>query len=304
MSQADKLLNSLSENDITSYTVDPALEEHIIIDSDRNVIVPDSLRRIAVQGDHNIETVTFDCPRYWDGHDMSKMVVYINYACSDGVIGNAVATNVVVDEHDPSIMHFDWTIMGDVTRVEGFLTFLVCIKKVTPSSSVNGNGLNVEIVDGELVISEGVGSNRHWHSELCNDMYISKGLELPDDYVRSHPDILTQILMFNADIIELNRVTMQRAAVYLGSGDMPDGYNVQIDPDGDDVYSLSVEELNYIVTLVLANLPDQSAISIDKTMSDTSTNPVQNKAIKAYIDDLIGDVESAISEINDIIGGA
>jgi hypothetical protein len=118
MSNVNTLLNSFSDEDISTYTANPETEEHIVIDQDRNIIVPDSLKRIAVQYDHNIETVTFDCPRYWDGHDMSKMVVYINFACPDGVIGSAIATNVYVDEIDPTIMHFDWTIMSETTRVE------------------------------------------------------------------------------------------------------------------------------------------------------------------------------------------
>ena len=35
-----------------------------------------------------------------------------------------------------------------------------------------------------------------------------------------------------------------------------------------------------------------SSITVDTTMSDTSTNPVQNKVIKAYIDGLVGNVEA------------
>ena len=46
-------------------------EPHIVIDSHRAITVPEQLKRIAVQFDHNFETVTFDCPRYWDGHDLS-----------------------------------------------------------------------------------------------------------------------------------------------------------------------------------------------------------------------------------------
>ena len=34
------------------------------------------------------------------------------------------------------------------------------------------------------------------------------------------------------------------------------------------------------------------SITVDTTMSDTSTNPVQNKVIKAYIDGLVGNVEA------------
>ena len=39
-------------------------EPHIVIDDDRYIAVPKKLRRLAVQHDHNVETVTFDCPRY------------------------------------------------------------------------------------------------------------------------------------------------------------------------------------------------------------------------------------------------
>ena len=44
--------------------------------------------------------------------------------------------------------------------------------------------------------------------------------------------------------------------------------------------------------------------TIDVVMSDTSENTVQNKIIKAYIDGLVGDVNTAINQINSIIGGA
>lgn len=47
-----------------------------------------------------------------------------------------------------------------------------------------------------------------------------------------------------------------------------------------------------------------ASITIDTQMSDTSTNAVQNKVIVEYINSVIGDVESAIDEINNILGGA
>lgn len=150
MSQAEDLLESLS----TSNSGD--LEPHIIIDKKRKVSVPDELKRIAVQHDHNIETVTFDCPRYWDGNDMSQSRICINYKRPDGILGSCVASNVIIDETDNTIMHFDWTISQDVTVKDGSLMFLVCIKKFDTDT---GEEIN------------------NWHSELNTEMYISKGLE-------------------------------------------------------------------------------------------------------------------------------
>ena len=150
MSQAEDLLESLS----TGNSGD--LEPHIIIDKKRKVSVPDELKRIAVQHDHNIETVTFDCPRYWDGNDMSQSRICVNYKRPDGVLGSCVASNITVDETDNTTMHFDWTISQDVTVKDGNLMFLVCIKKFDTDT---GEEIN------------------NWHSELNTEMYISKGLE-------------------------------------------------------------------------------------------------------------------------------
>lgn len=212
MSQADELLNSLSSDDISLYAVGATPEEeHIVISDDRVITVPDSLKRIAVQWDHDIETVTFDCPRYWDGHDLSTMAIYINHLCPSGALGCTIATNVYVDESNTNLMHFDWTISECVTMAEGYITFLVCAKTQDED-----------------------GTNRHhWNSEINKEMFVSEGLELPSDFMETHPDVLTQVLLFNQNVLELQKTTMQRSAVYVGSGDIPDGYNVQIDPDGD-----------------------------------------------------------------------
>ena len=173
MSQADELLNSLAVDGISTFTADPSTEPHIIIDSDRFITVPDQLKRIAVQYDHNIETVTFDCPRYWDGRDMSTMKAYINFRRPDKEIGSYIVDNIVVDESDNTIMHFDWTISGYVTEVSGPISFLVCIKMVDS----DGNETN------------------HWNSELNQEMYISAGLEAESYIEEQYPDIITQLLL-------------------------------------------------------------------------------------------------------------
>ncbi len=170
MSQADELLNNLTEKSIATRLADPITEPHIVIGEDRFISVPKELRRIAVQFDHDVETVTFDCPRYWDNLDMSELAVYINYMRKDRVVGCHKATNVVVDETDKNVMHFDWKISRNVSFVKGELKFLVCIKK------------------GD---SEGNEEN-HWNSELNTDMYISEGLEADETFLDSYPDLILQ----------------------------------------------------------------------------------------------------------------
>ena len=192
MSQANELLDNLTEE-----IVEPAgeagttpEERHIVIGRDRFITVPEELKKIAVQFDHDIETVTFDCPRYWDEHDMSKMKVYVNYVRADGKPGTCLCTNVVVDETDSELMHFDWTISGNVTFAAGGLVFLVCIKRTDP----DGNEEN------------------HWNSELCTDTYVSQGLRCMDLILRRYPDIITQLLERMDEAEETVTIAEQSAA--------------------------------------------------------------------------------------------
>lgn len=170
MSKADELLNSLSENDISLQLANPETEPHIVIGEDRIISVPEELRRIAVQYDHDVETVTFDCPRYWDGLDMSELSIYINYMRKDRHVACYKATDIIVDNADPNIMHFNWTVSRNVSEVKGELKFLVCIKK--------GDSEGYEI--------------NHWNSELNTEMYISEGLEVDPSILDPYPDIISQ----------------------------------------------------------------------------------------------------------------
>lgn len=170
MSKAEKLLNGLSESDISLELANPETEPHIVIGDDRFISVPVELRRIAVQYDHDVETVTFDCPRYWDDLDMSKLSIYINYMRKDREVGLYKATDISIDAANDKIMHFNWTISHNVTEAVGSLKFLICIKK----SDADGNEVN------------------HWNSELNTEMYISEGLEVESGIFDPYPDIIAQ----------------------------------------------------------------------------------------------------------------
>lgn len=170
MSQADELLNSLSDSE---KDVDPAVNENIVINSDRSVTVPQNLRTVANQFDHNVETVTFDCPRYWDGRDLSTMSIYINYKRSDGTTGcyPVPKDNITIDAVDSNIMHFDWTISINVTSVAGKLSFSISAREVDTS--------------GRMTTC--------WNSDMCDDLYISENLDAVAEVRRQYPDIITYL---------------------------------------------------------------------------------------------------------------
>lgn len=169
MSQAEELLRGLGADEIAAYTTRSGLEPYIVIGDDRVIRVPDELKRLGVQYDHNIETVTFKCPRFWDEHDMSAMKIYVNYRTSDKKLGSYPVKSVTVDGDD---MYFDWTISDHVTKTHGNIAFLVCTRKTD---------------------EEGNESN-HWNSELCVDCYISEGLEASETILRENSDTITFLL--------------------------------------------------------------------------------------------------------------
>lgn len=178
MSRADDLLNDLTEKEIVVRTADEAVEPNIVIGEDRFITVPDELKKIAVQYDHRIETVTFDCPRYWDGADMSKMTIYVNYTREDGLEGLYIAKNVVVDEENPNIMHFDWTLTRNATGIDGKLIFLISIRRVDKE----GNEI------------------QYWNSERNDEMHVSLGLNNGESIQDKYPDIFAQMLeTFDSD---------------------------------------------------------------------------------------------------------
>lgn len=151
------------------------MKEHVIINQDRTIVVPDSLKRIGIQYDHNVNTITFDCPRYPDGDeavDMSKMPIYINYMRPNKSIDCSLAENVVVDEADETLMHFDWKITRKETLLYGVLSTLICVKKTD--------------VDGiELY---------HWNTDLIQKFTVGTGMECEEQIADENPEIISQLL--------------------------------------------------------------------------------------------------------------
>lgn len=149
---------------------DPKQEPHIVIHPDRSVTVPEELKNLAVQYDHNIETVIFDCPRYWDGNDMSKMGIRINYEREDGYGDCYVCTDVTADEEDSKLMHFSWTISRNVSDTPGILRFAVCA--IRNDSSAVGN------------------EAQRWSSRICEEARVPPGLDYMEHVLETQPDVI------------------------------------------------------------------------------------------------------------------
>lgn len=159
MSEADNLLATLS--------VDYTDEAYVYVNDDRTIMVPDELKHIAVEHDHNIETVTFDCPMYWDEHNLADKRIYINYMRPDGYKDSYPVTQIYQNEEDDARFLFDWTISANVTKIKGNLSFLICI--------------------------EDADANPRWHSRLNQQMIIDEGLSCTTQ-IEMAPDSIEEVL--------------------------------------------------------------------------------------------------------------
>ena len=191
---------------------------HIVIGRDKNIKVPEELIKIAVQHDHNVKTVVFDCPRYWDGNDLSQMTIYINYIRADLKTGQAKAENIMVDNEDENIIHFGWKITNNVSCVHGKIHFLVCAK------SVNNNG--------ELQI--------HWNSELNKEMCVSEGLECGEMLLEQYPDVITQILLDLKDVEKIYECQTHDLTMLINDYMKEKALNTMNTKVGDDYNSISI----------------------------------------------------------------
>ena len=173
MDKAEELLNTLDVNDENLYPVSPEEEAHIVIGKDRVITVPPDLKRLGVQYDKNVESVTFDCPRYWDGINLLDMTMYINYVRSDRKTGSYHVADTAVVPDDENMINFTWTISEHVAYVNGKITFLVCAKHSD---------------------SSGASTNR-WNSEINRDCYISEGMDTNQVIEDVNTDLITQVLL-------------------------------------------------------------------------------------------------------------
>jgi hypothetical protein len=156
MSLAEQMLATMPlSDDSVTYLADE--EPHIVINESRQAIVPNELKIIAVTGDKDIETVTFDCVRFWDGNDLSTFAIYLNYVLPDLSDGTYIPDSIVADG---DVFHFDWNIKNNITKKNGKIAFAITAIKTKQNES------------GETVV------DKQWGSLPNSDCSIALGLDI------------------------------------------------------------------------------------------------------------------------------
>lgn len=149
-------------------------------------------KQTIVQFDHNSERVTFECPRYIDGHDMSACdrveVHYLNVSARNGneIKGLYECDDLQIKADDKDKVTCSWLISQNATQYVGKLSFLVRFCCVS---------------DGVITYA--------WNTTVSDAITVSDGLNATDEVLVNYADILGKWKeeLFNAGYI--NADTMQ-----------------------------------------------------------------------------------------------
>lgn len=244
------------------------MSENVVIKKDRTVTVPASEAKIGVQYDHNVNVITFDCPRYPDDDrsvDLSTMQIYINYMLPDKTLGSYLAENVKVDTNNPDTIHFDWKITRNVTQVKGALQALVCIKKV----DAEGNELY------------------HWNTDLIQSFRVGEGMECLETISSDYADVISQLL------VNMNTVVGEFEALSADVTARTSEETLQ----GLVNNAASDEKLRTIVDTYMEEHP--VGVNVDNTLS-VSGDAADAKVTGDRISELKSDIEKSDGYLDDV----
>lgn len=157
---------------------------HDIADSDQCFAIDPITRSVTsnsekiklIQRDHNSERLTFTCPRFIEGHDMSLCdSILVQYTNTDKKTKeescDVYSVNDVKLSANESMIEFSWLISETATKYVGPLKFLIefmCVDK-----------------ENAVVYS--------WHTDIFKEISIGAGMRNEGAIAEKYPDVLSQL---------------------------------------------------------------------------------------------------------------
>ena len=142
-----------------------------VIDASTKAIKNDSGRKIVlVQNDHNSERITFECPRFMEGHDMSICNrVEVHYLNVDATTRKEKTGFYVVDDlavdAEKSLVTCSWLVSHNATKYGGKLSFLLrfcCVEDETITYSWN------TLPYKDVSVSDGIDASSEFEMEYAD----------------------------------------------------------------------------------------------------------------------------------------
>lgn len=140
------------------------VDKRFIIDTNTRIVtIPDNVKPVLTQYDHNSEFITFEIDRYIEGHDLlkcDKVEIHYNNVASSGKRtsrGVYEAEDFQIDSIDSSKVTFTWKISEMATKYAGTLQFVVAF------SCTDEGDLDYRwntLINSELTVQNGINNGR------------------------------------------------------------------------------------------------------------------------------------------------
>ena len=150
-----RLADIQNEYNLKELVMLPEDEPRFIIDLDtRKIILPDEFKFLAVENDHNAETIYFEIDRYYDKQDLSQktcIVQYKNTSDTKAIEGFYPVTKLDIDTVPGKIL-FGWTIENKVTVLPGSVDFSIRFYSIDDSGRLPVFTYNINTLTGSLPV--------------------------------------------------------------------------------------------------------------------------------------------------------
>lgn len=227
-----------------------------IIDGETRIIsVPTEYKELGVESDEKVTRIKFQCPKIvGDNIDLTEYNLYINYRNAGNKLNSYLVEDATVTG---DTINFSWLLSRHVTESPGTISYIVCAKKSDYTGVINewntkvatgtvGVGLeateeieeqNIDIIEQILrsivELENKVDGGGSGGSGEDGGYYTPAVTQTTEKTMQvSFTPSKTTMPAVSGTEITLPTGPKGVSGVYVGSGDMPDGYNVQIDPNG------------------------------------------------------------------------
>ena len=298
MPTLDELLST--SNEVATCTVNP---------DTREIIVPEKYKILGVFSDEKVTKIPFTCPKVVGNNvDLTEYNLYINYQNAIGRHNAYLVDDVAVSGDN---ITFSWLLSRDVTLSSGVVKYSICAKKLNGDSISNewnttiANGVVIQgleatqaIIEENSDIIEAILSKAHTHT---NKSVLDKFAETD-----GKPTYDGKALGGSGASVTEASITSALGYKPVAPGDIPVVPTADISANTSARHSHTNKDVLDSITAAdktKLNSVENGATKtiVDTTMSDTSTNPVQNKVIKKYIDDHSAGSSSGVSGSSNIL---
>lgn len=256
-----------SHNDRTSVVDSDA---HFIIDLITRKVISNTDKSDLVQFDHNSERITFECPRYIEGHDMLNCnKVIINYL-DDTLPGVYEVDDLKMKDSDTTM--FSWLISSNATQKVGKIFFAITFMCVQTNGDVTyrwNTAINegLKVIEGmnqnSTIVYDNVDILEQWKQQLfgTSDGEISKIQEATNKMLESIPSDYSDLdAQVKTNTTNIGQIKEDLKNVAVTDGSITTSKIADKAVTGDKIDFIDKKEFHFYTPTGDANAENESAI--------------------------------------------